>query len=79
VIARVLPEHRGQGFGSRLYAHGLAGARELGGDGIATIVLAANVDGLRFALARGFVEVERYVLPGDTMCAAKDSNPEPAD
>lgn len=30
-------------------------------------MLASNEEGLRFALARGFVEVERYVLPGDTI------------
>ncbi|MHC0433239.1 GNAT family N-acetyltransferase [Streptomyces sp. O3] len=67
VIARVLPEYRGQGFGGQLYARSLQQARELGADGIETVVLAANTEGLRFALARGFVEVERYVLDeGDT-------------
>ncbi len=60
VIARVLPEHRGRGFGAQLYAHGLARARELGVSAIQTIVLATNEDGLRFAVRRGFVEVDRY-------------------
>lgn len=32
-----------------------------------TVVLASNVDGLRFATNHGFVELERYVLPGDTI------------
>ncbi|MFC7548164.1 GNAT family N-acetyltransferase [Plantactinospora sp. GCM10030261] len=67
VIARVLPEYRRRGLGGRLYAHGLAHARTLGDGPVETIVLASNEDGLRFALAHGFVEVERYVLPGDTI------------
>ncbi|MCZ4095112.1 GNAT family N-acetyltransferase [Streptomyces sp. So13.3] len=67
LIARVLPAHRGQGFGGEIYAEGLAQARKLGAEVIETIVLASNTDGLRFALAHGFVEFERYVLPGDTI------------
>ncbi|WAZ22440.1 GNAT family N-acetyltransferase [Streptomyces cinnabarinus] len=65
VIARVLPEFRGRGFGHALYEHCLAHARGLGARGIRTVVLAANGDGVRFAEARGFVEVERYVAPED--------------
>jgi GNAT superfamily N-acetyltransferase len=65
VIARVLPEFRRRGFGTALYEHCLARARDLGAQGIQTVVLAANSDGLRFAEARGFVEVERYVAPED--------------
>jgi hypothetical protein len=30
-------------------------------------VLVSNGDGLRFAQAHGFVEVERYLLPGDSI------------
>ncbi|GGR27236.1 GNAT family N-acetyltransferase [Streptomyces roseolus] len=67
VIARILPEYRGRGHGTALYERGLAHARTLGGDGVETVVLASNEEGLRFALARGFTEVERYVLPGDTI------------
>ncbi|MEU8761422.1 GNAT family N-acetyltransferase [Streptomyces sp. NPDC048659] len=67
VIARVLPEYRGRGYGTALYAHGLAHARTLSDAGVETVVLASNEEGLRFALARGFVETERYVLPGDTV------------
>ncbi|MFG3191865.1 GNAT family N-acetyltransferase [Streptomyces omiyaensis] len=67
VIARILPEHRRRGFGTALYERGLAHARTLGGAGVETVVLASNEEGLRFALARGFTEVERYVLPGDTI------------
>ncbi|MFF5387879.1 GNAT family N-acetyltransferase [Streptomyces sp. NPDC013012] len=67
VIARTLPGFRGRGFGTALYERGLAHARTLGGEGVETVVLASNGEGLRFALARGFVEVERYVLPGDTV------------
>ena len=67
VIARVLPAHRGQGFGAELCARGLEQARELGAAVIETVVLASNPEGLRFALAHGFVEIDRYVLPGDSV------------
>ncbi|MFG2308110.1 GNAT family N-acetyltransferase [Streptomyces sp. NPDC048566] len=66
VIARVLPDHRGRGFGGELYARGLEQARGLGAGTIETVVLAANEDGLRFARRHGFVEIDRYVLPGET-------------
>ncbi|MFD7440092.1 GNAT family N-acetyltransferase [Streptomyces sp. NPDC059909] len=67
VIARVLAAHRGRGFGEELYERGLARARELGAEVIETVVLSSNGDGLRFALKHGFVEIERYLLPGDTI------------
>jgi predicted GNAT family N-acyltransferase len=67
VIARVLAAHRGQGFGEELYARGLNRARELGAKVIETVVLSSNEDGLRFAQKHGFVETERYRLPGDTI------------
>jgi GNAT superfamily N-acetyltransferase len=67
VIARVLPEHRRQGYGSAIYERSLACGRELGSDGIETHILATNEDGLRFAKSHGFVEVETYLLPGDTI------------
>jgi GNAT superfamily N-acetyltransferase len=67
VIARVLTEYRRRGFGEQLYRRGLAKARELGGRVIATVVLESNEDGLRFALRHGFVETDRYLLPGDTV------------
>lgn len=35
--------------------------------GNATVVLASNSDGLDFALARGFVEHDRYTLDGNTV------------
>lgn len=66
VIARVLPGFRRRGFGTEMYVRGLALARELGAGAIETVVLAANHDGLSFALKRGFVEVERYVLDGES-------------
>lgn len=66
VIVRVLPAHRRQGFGEQLYEVELAEARELAA-AIETIVLESNQDGLRFAERHGFVEFERYVLPGDTI------------
>lgn len=66
VIARVLPAYRRRGFGTALYEHCLRRGRELG-DGIETHILSSNADGLRFAQAHGFVEVETYLLPGDTI------------
>ncbi|MFF3615834.1 GNAT family N-acetyltransferase [Streptomyces sp. NPDC002580] len=67
VIARVLAPFRGRGFGAELYARGLEQARASGAEVIETVVLAANEDGLRFAERHGFVEIERYVLPGGTV------------
>ena len=32
-----------------------------------TVVLGSNADGLAFALRRGFLEVDRYVLDGDSV------------
>ena len=66
VIARVLPAYRRRGIGTALYEHCLRRGRELA-DGIETHILSTNVDGLRFAKAHGFVEVETYLLPGDTI------------
>ena len=67
VIARVLPAYRRRGIGGELYARGVQRAREFGATAIETIVLASNIDGLRFAQARGFTEIESYLLPGDTV------------
>ena len=47
---------------------GLERAREFADERpIETVVLASNEDGLAFAGKHGFVEVERYLLPGDTI------------
>jgi ribosomal protein S18 acetylase RimI-like enzyme len=67
VIVRILPEHRRRGLGSSYLAHELAEARAQDPAHIGTVVLASNEDGLAFALARGFEEVERYLLDGDTV------------
>ncbi|MGW0940796.1 GNAT family N-acetyltransferase [Streptomyces sp. NPDC002666] len=67
VIARILPDPRGRGFGGQLYERALADARALRAEVIETCVLESNPEGLRFALGRGFVETERYVLPGDVV------------
>ncbi|AWS48957.1 GNAT family N-acetyltransferase [Streptosporangium sp. 'caverna'] len=64
VIVRVLPEHRRQGIGGEFFQRELEHARAMGGKVIETVVLESNQDGLRFALSHGFVEIERYVLPG---------------
>jgi GNAT superfamily N-acetyltransferase len=66
VIARVLPAYRRRGFGTAIYGHCLRRGRTLG-DGIETHILSSNEDGVRFAKAHGFVEVETYLLPGDTI------------
>lgn len=67
VIVRILPEHRRKGFGTAYLEAELAHARELGAGRIETVVLASNTDGLAFALARGFVEHDRYLLEGDVV------------
>jgi GNAT superfamily N-acetyltransferase len=68
VIARVLPAYRRRGIGSQLYERGLAAAREWADDRpLESVVLASNQEGLDFALARGWVERERYTLPGATI------------
>lgn len=65
VIARVLPAYRRNGIGTRLYERALQVARAWAdARPVETVVLASNQDGLAFALACGFVEVERYTLPG---------------
>lgn len=64
VIVRVLPEHRGKGFGTEYYDWVLEQAAALEPDRIDTVVLAANEDGLRFAESMGFEEHDRYVLDG---------------
>ncbi|WP_330331040.1 GNAT family N-acetyltransferase [Streptomyces sp. NBC_00536] len=67
VIARILPPHRRQGLGRLLYARCLDVAATLGGAGIETVVLASNTEGLAFARALGFEEVETYLLDGATI------------
>jgi GNAT superfamily N-acetyltransferase len=68
VISRVLPGHRGRGFGRALYERGLGKARELGAEHVETVVLTSSTAGLRFAERAGFtVEVDRYRLDGDTV------------
>ena len=68
VIARVLPAYRRRGIGTLLYQRGLEVALSWADERpVETVVLASNEDGLAFALARGFVEVERYTLPGATI------------
>ncbi|MFF0202513.1 GNAT family N-acetyltransferase [Streptomyces sp. NPDC005017] len=66
VIARVLPGHRGQGYGTALYEDGLAHARGMRAGAVDTCVLAVNEEGLAFARARGFAETERYTLDGES-------------
>jgi GNAT superfamily N-acetyltransferase len=64
VIARILPDWRRRGLGTRLYADALAHARGLGAGVIETVVWAGNPAGLEFAEAHGFIELERYTLEG---------------
>ena len=65
LIARVLPAHRRQGFGERLYERGLDRARVFGAETTETIVLGTSPDGLEFARRQGFVEVDRHVAAVD--------------
>ena len=68
VIARVLPPYRRRGIGTLLFHRGLEVALSWADERpVQTVVLASNEDGLAFALAQGFVEVERYTLPGATI------------
>jgi GNAT superfamily N-acetyltransferase len=68
VIARVLPAYRRRGIGTLLFHRGLEVALSWADRRpVETVVLETNEDGLAFALARGFVEVERYTLPGATI------------
>jgi GNAT superfamily N-acetyltransferase len=67
VIVRILPEHRRRGHGTAYLEAELAQARAMGARRIETVVLESNADGLRFALAHGFVEHDRYLLDGDTV------------
>ena len=64
VIVRILPEFRERGFGTDYLAQMLEHARQLGSRRIETVVLVANVDGLRFAVGNGFREIDRYVVEG---------------
>ena len=66
VIVRVLPAFRRRGYGSTYLSWMLAEARALGAVRIETVVWAGNEDGLSFAMAHGFVELDRYTLEGDT-------------
>ncbi|WP_018353627.1 alpha/beta fold hydrolase [Longispora albida] len=67
VIARVLAEHRGQGFGTEIHHQALAHAREvLGAEAVETIVWVPNTSGLRFAAANGYTEeTDRYQPEGE--------------
>ena len=68
VIARVLPAYRRRGIGTMLFHRGLEVALTWADQRpVETVVLETNQDGLAFALAHGFVEVERYTLPGATI------------
>ncbi len=68
VIARVLPPYRRRGIGTVLFHRGLEVAVAWADQRpVESVVLETNEDGLAFALARGFVEVERYTLPGATI------------
>lgn len=67
VIVRILPTYRRRGLGSALLAHALTHARAWDADHIQTIVHGSNVDGLEFALQRGFVETDRYTLDGESV------------
>jgi len=64
LIVRVLPDFRGRGLGTAMFNRGLTHVLSWGATTLETVVWEPNVSGLRFARHRGFVEVERYELPG---------------
>jgi GNAT superfamily N-acetyltransferase len=64
VIVRILPAHRRQGHGSEYLRAMLDRAGGLGADGVRTIVLVTNPEGVRFAGRHGFVETRRYTVDG---------------
>ena len=67
VIVRILPTYRRRGLGSALLAYALTHAKAWDADHIQTIVHGSNLDGLEFALRRGFVETDRYTLEGESV------------
>lgn len=67
VIVRILPDHRRRGYGGVFFTREMERARALGAESIETVIMAANEDGLRFALSHGFVEVARFLPDGEFM------------
>jgi GNAT superfamily N-acetyltransferase len=67
VIVRILEPFRRRGLGTAYLDAALADARGLGPSRIETVVLETNADGLEFAVKRGFVEHDRYVVDGQTV------------
>ena len=67
VIVRILEGFRRRGLGTTYLDEALADARALAPDRIETVVLESNADGLEFALKRGFVAHDRYVLDGQSV------------
>ena len=65
VIVRVLPAYRRRGIGTTLLVRAEEQAHRLDAGRIETIVWAANAEGLRFAEAHGYDEVDRYLVPGE--------------
>lgn len=64
VIVRVLAAHRRRGHGTAYWQRLIADDPSLRAGDVATVVLTANDDGLRFAHRLGFVEVDRYEVDG---------------
>jgi hypothetical protein len=66
VIGRILPGHLRQGLGSEYLATMLAEARGTGAGRIETVLLAANQDGLEFAVGRlgGVRPLQRMLATG---------------
>ncbi|MFJ6667797.1 hypothetical protein [Streptomyces sp. NPDC091383] len=65
VITRTPPEFRRRGFGTVIYGNALDRARARGAGVVETRVRAADGDGPRFAVRRGFEEVERHMPDGE--------------
>jgi GNAT superfamily N-acetyltransferase len=75
-MVRVLPEHRGQGFGSRIYEALSEHARKLGRDSLWGRVREDDAASRSFVRNRGFREAGReYEVVLDTAIAALDAEP----
>jgi len=77
VIVRVRPAHQGVGIGSLLFQRAMEQAVAFDPTRIKTCVLASNERGMSFALRRGFIEVDRYVLDGDDVPFVDLAHPAP--
>ena len=73
VIVRILPTQRRRGHGMSYWRVIVEQGNELRDRELATVVVASNEAGLRFAQRLGFTEVDRYELDGTAYVDMKRS------